>query len=66
MVVLVEFTEGGIVLPDLGVELHFPAGDVVFIRSWAVWHFLKEYQGVERYVIILSTSNVLFSWSGRL
>jgi hypothetical protein len=48
MVVLGEFTEGGIVLPDLGVELPFQAGNVVFMRSWALWHFLKEYQGIER------------------
>ena len=57
---------GGIVLPDLGVELPFQAGDVVFMRSWALWHFLKEYQGIEWYVIILSTSNALFNWSNRL
>ena len=66
MVALGEFMEGGIVLPDLGVELPFQAGDVVFMRSWALWHFLKEYQGVERYVIVLSTSNALFNWSSRL
>jgi len=66
MVALGEFMEGGIVLPDLGVELPFQAGDVVFMRSWALWHFLKEYQGVERYVIVLSTSDALFNWSSRL
>src|SRR5271170_4963744 len=43
-------------------RIKMPFTDVVFLRSWALWHFLKEYQGVERYVIILSTSNALFNW----
>ena len=61
MVVLGEYENGELCLPDIGVQLPYKARDVVFLRSWALKHFIREFQG-NRYVLVFSTSNSIFEW----
>jgi hypothetical protein len=61
MIVLGNYENGELVLPDIGVALPYKARDVVFIRSWALKHFIREFQG-NRYVLVFSTSSSIFEW----
>ena len=63
MVVLGDFRDGNLCLPDIGVALPYQPGDLVFMRSWALQHFIRKYQGIERYVIVFSTPGSLFDWN---
>ena len=62
MLVLGNFAGGNLCLPEMNVALPYQPGDVVFIRSWALQHFIRRYQGIERYVIVFSTPATLFNW----
>jgi len=63
MIVLGVFKGGELVLPDLGISLPYRPGDVVFLRSKALYHFIKKFKGIERYVIVLSTPASVFKWA---
>jgi hypothetical protein len=62
MLVLGVFKDGSLCFPDIGVALPYQPGDLVFMRSWALEHFIRRYKGVERYVIVFSTPASLFNW----
>lgn len=47
--------EGGeLYLPDILLRLPYKNGDIVFMRSWALQHFVSAFNGT-RYVIVLGT-----------
>ena len=62
MLVLGNFSRGNLCVPDLGLKLLYRAGDIVFMRSWALKHFITEYEGDGRYVILFSTTYSIFQW----
>jgi hypothetical protein len=66
MLVFGDYKDGHLFLPDLGIALPYKSGDVVFIRSWALKHFINAYQGTERYVIVFSTTKSIFDWLQRV
>ena len=62
MVVLGRFTGNpNLCVPEIRVALPYNAGDVVFLRSWALKHYIRMFQG-PRYVIVFSTSQQIFDW----
>ena len=61
MVVLGNYENGELCLPDIGVALPYKARDVVFFRSWALKHFIRDFRG-NRYVLVFSTSSSIFEW----
>jgi hypothetical protein len=62
MLVFGNYKDGHLCLSDLGITLPYEAGDVVFIRSWALKHFITAYEGTQRYVIVFSTTKSIFDW----
>ena len=62
MLVFGNYWNARLCLPDLGIVLPYEAGDIVFIRSWALKHFITAYKGTERYVIVFSTTKSIFDW----
>jgi hypothetical protein len=60
-----DFRDGNIWYPDLGVALPFQVGDVVFMRSRALKHFLLPYVGKEWFVLVFSTSQSILDWLER-
>lgn len=62
MLVLGNFTEGNLCFPEMDVALPYQPGDVVFVRSWALQHFIRKYRGIELHVILFSTRVSLFNW----
>jgi hypothetical protein len=62
MLVFGSYSDGHFYLPDLGIILPYEAGDIVFIRSWALKHFISAYTGTQRYVIVFSTTQSIFDW----
>ena len=62
MLVFGNYTNGDLCLSDLGIALPYQAGDIVFIRSWALKHFITAYRGTQRYVIVFSTTKSIFDW----
>jgi hypothetical protein len=62
MLVLGNFRRGNLCIPDLGLKLLYQAGDIVFMRSWALKHFITQYEGDQRYVIVFSTTYSIFQW----
>jgi hypothetical protein len=61
MVVLGKFNGANLCFPEIGVALPYQARDVVFVRSWALKHFIRRFSG-ERYVIVFATSQHLLDW----
>jgi hypothetical protein len=61
MVVLGTFKGANLCFPEIGVALPYQARDVVFVRSWALKHFIRLFEG-NRYVIVFATSQHLFDW----
>jgi len=61
MVVLGAFKGANLCFPEISVALPYGAKDVVFVRSWALKHYIRKFEG-ERYVIVFSTSQHLFDW----
>jgi hypothetical protein len=61
MLVLGEFIEGHLYVPDLGISLPYKAGDVIFFRSWALKYLISLFQG-NRYVVLFSTTRQIFEW----
>ncbi|KAJ3180432.1 Protein M3 [Geranomyces variabilis] len=53
------FDNGNICLPDLGIKLPFSPGDVLFIRSFALHHFVEKWTGIERFALVQFTHNVI-------
>jgi hypothetical protein len=62
MLVFGNFKRGNLCIPDLGLKLLYQAGDIVFMRSWALKHFITEYKGDGRYVILFTTTYSIFQW----
>jgi hypothetical protein len=62
MLVFGDFRNGNIWFLDLGVAFPFQVGDVVFMRSRVLKHFLLPYVGKERFVLVFSTSQSIFDW----
>jgi hypothetical protein len=62
MLVFGSYSDGHLCLPDLRIALPYKAGDIVFIRSWALKHFITAYKGTQRYVIVFSTTQSIFDW----
>lgn len=62
MVVVGHYTDGNLVIPHLGIVIPYQSGDIVFIRAWMLLHFINEYRGSERYVIVFSTCYSIFEW----
>jgi hypothetical protein len=62
MLVFGNYTRGNLCLSDLGIALPYEPGDIVFIRSWALKHFITSYNGTQRYVIVFSTTKSIFDW----
>jgi hypothetical protein len=61
MVVFGEYTDGRLCLPDINVALPYRSGDVVFLRSWALKHFIWPFVGT-RYVFVSTTSESIVRW----
>jgi len=51
MLVVGDFGERELCIPELGIAIPYLSGDVVFLRSWMLIHFIKRYCGPERYVV---------------
>jgi hypothetical protein len=62
MLVVGDFSEGELCIPELGVGIPYQSGDVVFLRSWMLMHFIKRYHGPERYVVLYATTYSIFEW----
>jgi hypothetical protein len=62
MAIVGDYMDGQLVIPELGIVLPYCSGDIVFIRSWMLLHFIKEYSGPERFVIVFSTTYSIFEW----
>jgi hypothetical protein len=62
MAIVGDYTDGQLVIPELGIVLPYRTGDIVFIRSWMLVHFIREYSGSERFVIVFSTTYSIFEW----
>src|SRR5271154_874784 len=62
MVVVGDYSAGELCIPELGIALPYRSGDVVYIRSWMVLHFIKKYVGNARYVILFATTFSIFKW----
>ena len=65
MLVFGDYRGGNRCIPDLGLALYYRPGDVVFMRSWALKHFITTYEGNQRYVIVFSTTRFIFNWFER-
>lgn len=50
-----DFTQGDLCLPQIDVRLGAGPGDVILIRSGALIHFVDEWVGQGRYVIVYFT-----------
>jgi hypothetical protein len=61
MVVLGTIKGANLCFPEIGVALPYQTRDVVFVRSWALKHFIQRFEG-KRYVIVFATSQHLFDW----
>jgi len=59
---VVNYTNGNLVIPELGIIILYQSGDIVFIRPWMLLHFINEYSGPERFVIVFSTTYSIFEW----
>ena len=62
MAIVGNYTDGQLIIPELGIVLPYRSGDIVFIRSWMLLHFIREYSGTERFVIVFSTTYSIFEW----
>lgn len=63
MAVFGDYEGGELYLPDLCIRLPYKKGDIVFVRSWALRHFVSAFKGV-RYVIVFSTPlGTIQSWN---
>ena len=62
MLVVGDFSEGELCIPELGIAFPYQSGDVVFLRSWMLMHFIKRYRGPERYVVLYATTYSIFEW----
>ena len=62
MLVFGNYKNGHLCLSDLGIALPYEAGDIVFIRSWALKYFITAYKGTQRYIIVFSTTKSIFDW----
>lgn len=62
MVVVGNYTRRNLFIPHLGIAIPYQTGDIVFIRSWMLLHFINEYSGPERYVVVFSTTYSIFEW----
>jgi hypothetical protein len=62
MIVVGNYVRGNLVIPHLGIILPYKSGDIVFIRSWMLLHFINEYCGPERFVVVFSTTYSIFEW----
>jgi hypothetical protein len=62
MLVVGDFREGELCIPELDVAIPYQSGDVVFLRSWMLLHFIKRYRGPERYVVVYATTYSIFEW----
>jgi hypothetical protein len=65
MVVFGGHTGAELCVPDLGISLPYKDADVVFMRSWALRHFIRQFTG-DRYVFVFSTSKSIFDWIERM
>jgi hypothetical protein len=66
MLMFGNYKKGHLVISDLGIILPHQAGDIVFIRSWALKHYITSYEETERYVIVFSTTKSIFDWLERV
>src|SRR5438045_4771663 len=55
ILVVGSYTEGHLCIPELGIALPYQSGDVVYMRSWMLIHFITKYCGIQRYVILFAT-----------
>lgn len=55
-----DFEGGNTCLPDLGVRLPFAPGDCLFIRSFALHHFVAEWKGKSRYTVVSFMHQFIF------
>jgi hypothetical protein len=62
MLVVGDFSEGELCIPELGVAIQYQRGDVVFLRLWMLMHFIKRYRGPERYAVLYATTYSIFEW----
>lgn len=65
MVIVGDYIDGHLFIPQLGIRLPYKSGDIVFIRSWMLLHFINEYSGPERFVVVFSTTYSIFEWLQR-
>lgn len=56
-----EFEGGLLVLPELGIKLNYRPGDVVFMRSSLVEHFISDYCG-QRTSMVFFTKGTAKNW----
>lgn len=54
-----DFTKGDLVLPDLGVSIPYQPGDVVFMRSAILEHFISTYDGLRTSLVWFTHDDVL-------
>ena len=65
MIVLGNYFDGNLYLPDLLVRLPYQTRDVVFLRAAALEHFSSEFDG-KRYVLVFTNSRQLFEYLGNI
>lgn len=62
MAVFGDHVGGELCLPDIEIALPYKDCDIVFIRSRALRHFIRQFEG-DRYVIVFNTPEVVMNWS---
>jgi len=62
MVIVGNYIEGHLFIPQLGISLPYKSSDIMFIRSWMLLHFINEYSRPERFVMVFSTAYSIFEW----
>ncbi|KAJ3172311.1 hypothetical protein HDU87_007906 [Geranomyces variabilis] len=55
------FDNGNAVLPDMGIKVPFSPGDVLFVRSFALHHYVEQWtgSGAERFALVQFTHNLI-------
>lgn len=56
-----KFTGGFFCLPDLGIKIPFEAGDVIYVRSYSLEHFVAEWDGDCRFSFLGFTHEKVFN-----
>ena len=54
MFVTGEFTGGDLVLPSLGIKMDYQPGDIVFMRSGELEHYVDEWEGTRTGVVMFN------------